>query len=202
MTFDDMAPRLMLEVKGVPHFTAEDHLRDAARSFCAKTHIWTVTLASFNTQTDVAAYTLALPDGTSVVRLSQVDVGDEKDVEILDQQEARTELSRGSQSTFVWLEGAQFCVNPPPVGAVPVLVELSLKPSLTSTEVPDWIAEDHVETLRQGAKGTLKAMTGVDWSDPQGGELATAKFQSACNTAALIKTKGRAAKRRRQATFY
>jgi hypothetical protein len=131
-----------------------------------------------------------------------VDVGDQKDVDILDQQEARTEVSRESQSTFVWWEAGQLFVNPVPTEALATLVQLSLKPSLTSDSVPDWLAEDHAQTLRLGAEGTLKAMAQVDWSDPAGAQVATAKFLSACSAAALIKTKGRAAKRHRQATFY
>jgi hypothetical protein len=202
VTFEDLLPRLMVEVKGCPHFTAEDHLRDAVREFCERTHVWTVTLASFNTQVDVASYALALPAGSSLVRLSQVDVGDERDVDILDQQEAKTEQGLGSQSTFVWLEGATLFVNPTPTQALPVVVQLSLKPSLTSESVPDWLAEDHASTLRQGAKATLLAMPKVDWSDPGLAEIAESKFRSACNGAALSQTKGRAAKRRRAATFF
>ena len=202
MTFDDLLPDLMVEVNGCPNVTAESHLRRAARDFCERTHVWTVTLASFNTVADTAAYTLAMPAGSSLVRLSQVDVGDERDVDILDQQEAKSEQGAGSQSTFVWLEGAQLFVNPTPTEALAVVVQLSLKPSLTSESVPDWLAEDHAETLRLGAKASLKSMADVDWADPVGADRAAALFNSACNGAALRKTKGRAAKRRRAATFY
>lgn len=202
MTFEDMLPDLLVEVKGCPHFTAESHLRRAAREFCRRTHVWTVTLASFNTQVDAGSYALPLPDDSSVVRLSQVDVGDEVDVRILDQQEAKAEQGRQSQSTFVWLVGNQLFVNPTPTEVLAVVVQCSLKPALTATAVPDWIAEDHAETLRLGAKGTLMAMPKVDWSDPVDASAATGQFLSACNTAALIKTKGRAANRHRSATFY
>lgn len=202
MTFEDLLPELLIEVKGCPHITAEGHLRRAAREFCERTHVWTVTLASFNTAIDAGSYTLALPATSSIVRLSQVDIGDEKDVEILDQQEAQSELGRGSQSTFVWMEGAQLRVNPTPSQVMPVTVQLSLKPTITSDAIPDWIAEDHAETLRLGAKGTLLSMLKVDWSDPLAGQVATQDFNGRCSTAARKKTKGRAATRRRAATFY
>jgi hypothetical protein len=202
MTFDDMLPDLLVEVDGCPEVTAISHLRKAARAFCESTHVWTVTLDPFNTAAATAAYTLALPAASSVVRLARVNVGDEKGVEILDLEEAKAELDCGRQRTFAWWDAGQLHIGPTPTRVLPVSVQLSLKPSLSADGVPDWLAEDHAETIREGAKATLFAMPRKDWTDLAAANIAAGESASDTNAAAINKTKGRARTRSRRTTFY
>ncbi|WAC72073.1 hypothetical protein OU995_21250 [Roseateles sp. SL47] len=200
--FDDLLPDLLVDVDGCPELTAISHLRRAARAFCEQTHVWTVTLDPFQTQTGVAGYVLALPDGASVVRISQADVGDDRKVDLLDVEDARSAQSTGRQRPYVWFHAGQFFIGPVPTRAVPVTLQLSLKPSTAAEGLPDWIAEDHAETLREGAKQTLFAMAKKDWTDLTAAQVAAERFGAACNAAAFNKTKGQAKIRRRRPTMY
>lgn len=202
MTFEDLLPELLPEVKGAPAFLAINHLRKAARDFCERTHIWMADVTPFNTVVDQTEYTLALPTQSSVVRLFRANVGDEKGVALYDEVSADAEVDAGSQSTFVWLAADKLRLNPVPIDARSVELKVSLRPSLAATSVPDWIAELHSETLVHGAKWTLFAMADVDWSNPTESDRSMARFLDACSTAARQKTKGRATAQRRRATLY
>lgn len=197
-----MLPDLMVEVDNCPDMTAISHLRKAARRFCEKTHVWTTTLADFNTVASQGAYPLSVPAGSSPVRLASVSVGDERDVSLLDLEEARAAMACGRQSSFAWIDAGQLHIGPTPARAVPVSVQLSLKPSQAADGIPDWMAEDHMETLHAGAKASLFGMPRKDWTNEAEAAEQEARFLSACNAAAINKTKGRARIKRRTATFY
>lgn len=202
MNLEDLAPDVQADVPGVPYFTAISHLRRAARAFCEKTHVWTVTLAPVNANPGVTSYAMAIPAESTAVRLSRVDIGDQIDVLLLDQDQADQLVASKDSGFFAWLEGDRLRINPAPVVAVPIVVQLSLKPTLASGTIPDWIGETYAETLQAGAKATLRDMADVDWKSPVDAELQRAIFKDGCSTAARQKTKGRASTRRRPATLY
>lgn len=197
-----MLPDLLVEVDGCPEVTAIAHLRKAARAFCESTHVWTVTLDLFNTVAATAAYSLDLPAGSSVVRIARVNVGDEKGVDILDLEDAKAAIDCGRQRTFAWWDAGQLRIGPTPARVMPVSVQLSLKPSLGAEGVPDWLAEDHADTIREGAKATLFAMPRKDWTDLTAAQIASGESSSDINAAAINKSKGRARTRSRRSTFY
>lgn len=202
MIFDDMLADVLVDAESCPTFLAITHLRKAARRFCEGTHLWTVTLADISTVAGTGAYALQVPAQSSPVRLARVNVGDERDVDILELEDAKAEVDRGRQSSFAWLEAGQLHIGPTPARAVPVSVQLSLKPTATAEGLPDWIVEDHLETLVEGAKASLLALPGKDWTNPGAAATSEAVFSSALNGAAINKTKGRARTRGRRSTFY
>jgi len=202
MTFDDLLPELLVDVDGCPEVTALAQLRNAARDFCATTHVWTVTLDDFNTVANTSAYALQLPAQSTPVRLARVNVGDEKGVDIFEPETAKAALDCGRQRPFAWLDQGQLRIGPTPNRVMSVSVQLSLKPSLNADEIPDWIAEEHAEKLRAGARERLFAMPRKDWTDLTASQLAAGEFSSGAGAAAINKTKGRARARSRRSTFY
>jgi len=202
MLFDDLLPQLLVEVDGCPDILAIAHLRDAARAFCERTHVWTVTLDDFQTEPATGAYSLALPAQSSVVRLARVSIGDEKGVDILDAEDAKDALECGRQRTFAWFDQGKLHIGPTPMRSLPVTVQVSLKPSLVAEGIPDWMAEDHAMSLREGAKETLFAMPRKDWTDLGAAGVAAGRAASSTSAAAINKTKGRARARSRRSTFY
>jgi len=202
VNLEALLPEVLPHVKGCPDFLAIDHLREAARELCRRAHIWSVTLASFNTVVGTVQYTMPLPAESSAVRLFRVDVGDQLDMLLLDESAASNEVAHGSQSAFAWLAGDKLNVNPKPTAIVPVVVELSLKPSASGLTLPDWIGEDWRIALARGARGTLFEMKGSDWFDPAMADFNTGKFNGQVTTAAITKSKGRATARRRLTTLF
>lgn len=202
MNFDDLLPDVLPSVNGCPRFTAEDHIRRAAREFCRRTHVWQSDLAPFNTVANTVNYALALPAGSSVVRLFRVDVGDCHGIALLDEAEAKAQVASGSQCAFAWLSGNALCINPAPISVQAVQVQVSLKPSTTAVSWPDDLDENHREALIYGALATLFEMPKVDWSDDSKADRNNARFNAKVNAAARNRTKGRATQGRRSHSFF
>lgn len=202
MNFEDLLPEVLPSVNGCPSFTAADHIRRAAREFCRKTHVWQSDLAPFNTAIDTTTYALAVPAGSSVVRLFRVDIGDQYGVDLLDEASAKAQVASGSQSTFAWLSGASLRINPAPMSVMAMQVQVSLKPSATAEAWPDDLGENHREALIYGALATLFEMPKTDWSDDGKADRNNARFNAKVNAAARNRTKGRATQGRRTTTFF
>ncbi len=197
MNFEDLLPDVLPYVPGCTTFVAADHILRAAREFCRRTHVWQAELTPFNTVAATASYVLAPPADSSIVRLFRVDVGDEADIDLLDEVSARANVAAGCSDRFAWLSGNSLLLNPVPDDVQAVQVHLSLKPAKTATGWPDDLGEDHAEALTYGALSTLFDMPRADWASGNDAIKNSARFEAKVARAARNRTKGRATARGR-----
>lgn len=76
-----------------------------------------------------------------------------------------------------------------------ITATISVRPSETSTGIPDDLAVAYREVLAAGAKGRLMLMANKPWSDPNTGILNATAFQQAVSTALLMTARGNGARR-------
>lgn len=186
-TWADFYPFVLTEVSGCALPTVDHHLRLAARDFCQRTGAWrewadpiTATGATNTFDFDV------LTAQQEVVRIARAIRNDTDQLDVRDERNGLpTDWGTGdsdrffAQDTLVHFDVNQFAVFPKPVAADTIRVEMVFKPSITTTQVPDILITSYADEVAKGAKKTLLAMRGREWTDlAQAGRYA-GEFESA-----------------------
>ncbi len=173
MDFLDLEPEIAPEVSPAPSPVVERAIREAARDFCRQTQIWRSDQPPVTTKAGRSDVYLALTPGSAVTAVLRATA---------DGRELHPEPSRqthsGSHPTHYWLEQGQVLrLTPTPEqGGEALAVSLALFPASSSTDLPDWIADEAREALVYGALSRLLVQRS-DWSDPQRAQLYRQKYQ-------------------------
>lgn len=186
MKFEAMTPYVLPSLGGCTEDLAIRHLRLAARDFFARTGVWKETLPDVQTAADTTVYPMAVPDGAEFARLLEVSVDGEPVDELVTQQQGNAYLRDEEDCSAAWVieQRDLGLYMPSPVADVAIVVEAVLRPTLTSTEVPDQYAEQHLEGIVHGALARLLALPRVPWQSAQDAANERAEFESAITAAA------------------
>lgn len=175
-TIESFIPKVQPSVPGCPRALIIDHLRDAMIRFCEESTIWRETLPAIDIVLDEDEHTLVPTNDTwtvtTVVNAMYNDVPiDQKTEEELDHIDYkwRTGIS-GTPFFYTLLAPNQFKLNRVPEASITggLVVRVALKPLPTATTVSDTLFNDWRQQIAEGAKASLKAMSGKGWSDPAG----------------------------------
>lgn len=126
-------------------------LKMGARQFCQDTEIWRETIGPFTVAEDAETVQLAAPNEfVSIIRVLSL-AHDGKDVCHISY-----EIDNDDLVTFV---------RPLKAGDIEAVV--ALIPKVTISEIPDWLYDRWGTAFVHYALGTLKAMDGQPWYEPQ-----------------------------------
>lgn len=180
MKFSDFSPYIRPEVQGCPDFIIERAVRDAAIEFCRRTDVY-VTEPEFITITPgVNEYSVSLPTSTELNHI----------LDIFNDTQALTpvgysdllrrlgdETTTGTPRYYSQRDNTDFYVAPIPGAADSFRVVYSVKPTSTSTSIPDTVGKEHRETISHGALYRLQMMSGQPFSNGNAAGMNKALFE-------------------------
>lgn len=204
------APEIDPSIPGLADQALQRAVRNAAMEFCQETLLWTLALDRISIVADDKDYTLTVPP-TQYGQIVMVD-----DVKYktngADDDQFRTldpfsKVSENIHSSGDWewheaTEPGYFYLDEndntnlnlypiPTVASVSgLLVTVCLKPTLAATTVPDFLYNQHLETIRLGVLAYLFDIDGMPWSNPQKAIKRRLEFRAKMNSAKWLKVTG------------
>jgi hypothetical protein len=181
-TWDVFYPKVLPDVLGCPEPLADEHLRDAARRFCAETRCWREDLDRIRTIAGRASYDLLYPDEADAVTLigatlEGFDIGlDVPDATTMG--ERRRGNSGGRRLRTTDLRTLTLLPTPAASGA-DLRIEALLQPSQAATGVPDAIGDRYLLEIATGALATLLVANKAPWTNPALADLKEKQFRRA-----------------------
>jgi len=200
--------KIMPDIPNAPYPAMLDAVRDACIEFCKKTWIWTYELARISIVANTQYYTLTIPVATygeiiaaDEVKYKQDGLDDDQFVTLTPLSIEDKERSYGASWAFqtsptpseFWLDNDKvlWLHRIPTVASDEgLLVKVILKPTKDCTTVPNFLWNDHDDTIAAGAKADLLSKRGMSWYDPQLSSAFSLQFSNGCNNAKLIKAVG------------
>lgn len=168
MKYSDLFVYVISEVPGCPEFTAERAIRDTCIDFCNRTDAYRAEPLSLIVTPGITDYELEAPSGTEPNHVSKI-LRKGKQLEKLTYEDAfmrvETAGDRSPPTYYSQYNSTKLLVGPPPSEKETLRVLFSLKPSPTSTSVPDEVGLEHRETLISGALFRLQMMAGSPWAN-------------------------------------
>lgn len=156
-TWNDFLPDVLPSCKGIPISQARTEIRKAAIDFCGETLCWKEDLDELTTTSGVTEYLLDPPDSESAI-VALVSVRRDSTSGHL--------LQPGSRYTFDAVS-ARFVLLDTPGSAFVLYINAAVKPSRTSSGLPDGLFEEYADGIAARAKARILGMPGHAWSDPQ-----------------------------------
>lgn len=170
----DFYPLILPTVLGAPYPTVDLAINRAAAELCESARVWEEFLDPITLRPGVAAYPLDLPAGSILVCARSIELDGVPLA--LSQTIPRTAATQG-MPVLAYIRAGELMVSPAPDTPGGVLtVFVTLRPSITATQLPDVLLDRHMVTVAEGAKAFLKEMTGAAWFDPAGYSLARQTF--------------------------
>lgn len=167
MKYSDLFVYVLSEAPSCPEFTAERAIRDACIDFCARTDLYRADPQTLVVSRGVTDYEIDAPSGTEPNHVKAMML-DGRALESVPYEDAfmKIELSDfGAPTYFSQYDNRTVLVGPKPEGKASLKVLYTLKPTQTSTTIPDTIGLEHRETLVAGALFRLQMMSGQPWMD-------------------------------------
>ena len=186
MKFRDLLPYVQPEVPTCPAFQIERAVREAAIQLFTKADIYRAEPEMLRVVPGVNAYDLSAPAGAEPNRVLDLQfqgrslkkVASESDIY------AMIDSATPAQPTHYYQrDNETLILAPTPKDAVEFRLFLSLKPTSTSTSVPDGIGREYRDVLAHGAKAWLMLMAAQPWSNPQLGLANKQMFDRAVSAA-------------------
>lgn len=201
MKWLDFSPYVLPYVIGCPDPTLEMHARLAAVEFFRRTLSWREVLDSIPAEGSEFVE-LEAPMQTQIIKVKSVSVNG-RDFPLVETTHG-SELSRtdtGREFAFT-RDNRTLVIYPIQAIGTPVVVEAALAPSITSSTLPDALAQHHMQDIAHGAIASLKRIPGQVFTDPAGAQEQQALFERRITTIAAKHSRGlMAAKMRSRVTF-
>lgn len=184
---------LLPELPGCTVAMVNLHLRETAREFCTRTSAWRQALTAINTVASQAAYALATPADSELVRVTELTVN----AVLLWRHNAREQAGVDSDDLPAYgideppftLDGnlttLTLATDEIPDAAVTggLVVVAALKPTAAAATLPDFLLTQHSEAIRYGVLATLMKMK-KPWGDRPLAMDYESRWHSALNFAA------------------
>lgn len=173
MKYSDLFVYVISEVPGCPEFTAERAIRDTCIDFCSRTDVYRAEPLSLIVIPGVTDYELEAPTGTEPNHVMKV-LRSGRPLETLTYEDAfmrvETAGDRSPPSYYAQYDNSNLLLGPPPSAKETLKVLYSLRPTQTSSSIPDTIGLEHRETLVSGAIFRLQMMAGSPWANGGGAQ--------------------------------
>lgn len=174
-TFELFFPHVLPDVPGVNEPAAELALLKAAREFCERTRAWRVTLDPTGISAGIDEYDLELPAKSELVRIESAKRG------TVDVKVAMPNAPLGRNEAWIeCLDGRTLTVNPVPAAAASLVLNVTLKPSLSAVGVEDYLFERYADVISLHAIAALKRQAGKTYTDVAGAVDPEARFNDQC----------------------
>lgn len=196
-TLVDFLPEVLPFVDGCPDLIAKNAVRNAAIELCALGRIWRYDLDPISIAADVPEYDLNYPSSTYVADILRAVLDgtpiygktrEDLDAEVPGWEGDRATPEKGDAIGYVLSSDKRkirIVRCPDKTIANGLIVEAALKPSRAVTTLEEFIFEEHLETIAQGAKAKLFEMEGMSWANATAGQSCRKKFLDACAAASV-----------------
>ncbi len=168
MKYSDFTVHVKPECGGAPDFLIERAVRDAAIDFCHRTDVYIPEPEFITIIGGVNEYAVTLPTGTELNHI--IDIFDNKTAlkpvsynELL--RRLGDETEKGNPRYYAQRDNTDFYLAPIPDKNASFRILYSVKPTSTSTSIPDTIGKEYRETIVHGALFRLQMMAGQPFAD-------------------------------------
>ena len=168
MKYSDLFVYVLCDVPGCPEFTAERAIRDACIDFCARTDLYKAEVQTLIVSAGITEYELDAPTGTepnhvkAILRKGRpLAASTYEDAIMLIEQS-----DRSYPQYYAQYDNANVLIGPKPVERETLKVIYTLKPTQSSSSIPDTVGNEWRETLVSGALFRLQMMSGQPWLNP------------------------------------
>jgi hypothetical protein len=161
MKFSDLSAYIRPEVQGCPDHLIERAVRDSCIDFCRRTDVYMPEPEAVTVVKGVNEYALSLPTGTELNHIIDIyndtaplkPVSYTKLLSILG-----NETEQGTPQYYAQRDNTDFYLAKIPNRDYSLKVVFSVKPSSTSTSIPDTVGKEYREILVHGALYRLQMM--------------------------------------------
>ena len=169
MKYSDLNVYVRPEAQGAPDFIIERAVRDSAIDFCSRSDIYMPEPEFMTVIAGVNEYAVSLPSGTELNHI--IDIFKNTTAlkptsysELLHR--LGDENTKGSPQYYAQRDNTDFYLAPIPAAAATIRVMYSVKPTSTSSSIPDTVGKEHKELIAHGALYRLQMMSSQSWSNP------------------------------------
>lgn len=165
MRYSDLFVYVLPEVLGCPEFTAERAIRDTCIDFCARTDLYRADVLSLVVANGVTDYELDAPTGTEPNHVKAI-LRNGRPLDAVPYEDAfmRIEVSeRSAPQYYAQYDNRNVLIGPKPANRETLKVIYTLKPTQSSTSIPDTIGLEWREALVSGSLFRLQMMAGQPW---------------------------------------
>lgn len=180
MKYSDFTIQVKPEAGGAPDFLIERAVRDAAIDFCQRTDVFVPEPEFIGIIKGVNEYAVTIPTGTELNHI--IDIYDNKTAlrpisynELL--RRLGDETEQGQPKYYAQRDNTEFFLAPIPSSNDSFRVVYSVKPTATSTSIPDTIGKEYRETIVHGALFRLQMMSGQPFSNPGAAQANRALYE-------------------------
>lgn len=147
---EDLVSRVAIHVSPCPEQAILDALRHTVRDFCKKTKGWVYDVPALEPNQDMLGYALSIPDESVAIHLWGI--------------EGRKGRYQDSTDYYLSFPNQLNFNTKAPSKLIQPLI--SLMPTSSSNEYPDYISEYFDDVLISGAVGYLQMQPYREWSQP------------------------------------
>lgn len=168
MDYLDLADYVRTEAHGAPDFVLSRAIRESAVEFCIKTDAYRPEPEPIQIIEGVEEYSLFIPSGTELNHIIDIYRNREtlSPVSYSRLLEVRGDGSqKGTPKYYGQRDNAEFYVAPIPAKDETLKVLYSVKPTSSSTSIPDTIGLEYREPIVHGAIYRLQMMSSQPWTD-------------------------------------
>lgn len=168
MKYSDLFVYVLSEVPGCPEFTAERAIRDACIDFCTRTDIYRAEMQTLVVSAGITEYELDAPTGTEPNHVKAV-LRKGKPLTSMVYEDAIMLIEQSDRSYpqyYVQYDNANLLIGPKPAERESLKVLYTLKPTQSSSSIPDTVGREWQEALVSGALFRLQMMAGQPWLNP------------------------------------
>jgi len=192
-------PKILTQVVGVPVPGIKYAVREAAKTFCDETFLWTFTLDRISVVSDTRTYDLTVPvaqngevvsilnvkykpDGADDDEFKRLDPISEKQQDLLDS--GSWSFLSSPRPNYFYSDFVNKQINfyqiPTEASASGLLVKVALRPIGPSDDVPDFLLTDFEDEIADGALEVLFGSKAMPWYDPEKMLFHGTLFKDAC----------------------
>jgi len=183
--YSDLFLYVLSEVPGCPEFTAERAIRDACIDFFGRTDLWRADPLSLICLAGITDYELESPTGTEPNHVKQVlRAGRPLEQMMFEDAFSLIEQSeRSAPSFWTQTDNGTLMLGPKPAAKETLKVLYTLKPTTSSTSIPDTHGLEWREVLVSGALFRLQMMAGSPWANGGGAQANNAIYEDGVKAA-------------------
>ena len=169
MKYSDFSFYARPEAQGAPDFLIERSVRDSAIDFCTRTDIYLPEPEFITIISGVNEYAVSLPSGTELNHILDIFNNNTALNPISYSQlllRLGDENTTGTPAYYAQRDNSDFYLAPIPAETNSFRVLYSVKPTSSSSSIPDSVGKEHREVISHGALYRLQMMSGQPWSNP------------------------------------
>jgi len=186
-------------VPGASKTEIDSAVRSVIRDFCSRTLLYIRQLTAIDIVSAVGTYTLVAPTNCSIVGVERVEVNGEfvspTSLDLLNRSPENWQTDTSNQPINYMVDAEKvlrFKEIPDTSYTGGLVVWVTLKPTASTSTIPDFIVDDWYETIVNGAVSYLLRIPGKSWSSIEGSEYYNTLYDGTLSEAKGKKFTGKA----------